>query len=226
MSIVLNLEAAESIPDLRLLPEMINGLPPRISVDRVSPEYLSIRFEKIVTKPIRVRVDQKGEAGKGLELAGKIVIEPATVDATGIDSEVSAIQFAGAVPFDITGLSKGKHTRKLKLDDAPAGVLWSQTMVDATVELTRKMATREFSNIAVEVVGLAGAQTRPREVTLTVTGPPKQVEALRENAIVPRVEPRKSGETLTEPGSAEMPVIVDIPNVTVTVVPAKVIVKW
>jgi len=223
---VLNLEAAKSIDDLQLLPEMINGVPPRLSVDRVSPQHLQIRFEEIVTKPIRVRVDRKGEPDTGFELVGKILIEPSTVDATGIDSEVSSIQFARADAFDITGLNKGKHTLTLKLDDPPDAVTWSQNSVDATVEIARKMATREFSNISVEVVGLAGAQSRPREVTITVAGPPAVVEALRENGIVPRVEPRKSGENLSEPGSAEMPVIVDIPNVTVTVVPAKVIVKW
>jgi hypothetical protein len=226
LSIVLNLQAAQSIPDLQLLPEMINGLPPRMSVERVSPEHLVILFEQIVTKPIRVRVEWKGEPDKGLEVVGKVAIEPTSIDATGIDSEVSSIQFARAARFDVSGLTKGKHTRKLKLDAAPPGVSWSQAIVEATVEVSRKMATREFSNISVEVVGFAGAQTRPREVTVSVTGPLDQIEALRENAIVPRVEPRKSGEDLSEPGSAEMPVIVDIPNVTVTVVPARVIVKW
>ncbi|RLB56961.1 MAG: hypothetical protein DRI90_18335, partial [Deltaproteobacteria bacterium] len=52
LSIALNLQAAQSIQDLKLLPEMINDLPPRVRVDRISPTRLQIHFEDIITRTI------------------------------------------------------------------------------------------------------------------------------------------------------------------------------
>jgi YbbR domain-containing protein len=226
LSISLNLQGGEDIPELKLLPEMVNGLPPRVRATRVQPSKLRIRFEAVVSRELAVQVPRTGEPAEGMEVAGKPLVEPHHVVATGGESAVSTLQSAPAEAFDVTGLSDGKHKRRLTLMDAPEGVSWDIDSVDVTIEVRRRLATREFSDIPVEVVGVVTARTRPAAVDIKIQGPPELVEALREVAIVPRVEPRKAGVDLSQPGSADLAVIVDIPSVHVTVTPPTVFVKW
>jgi len=226
LSIALNLQAAQSIPDLKLLPNMINDLPPRVRVDRMMPNQLQIQFEDIVTREVDVQVARTGEPAAGMEVVGKTIVEPTMVVATGIESAVAVIQFARTEAFDVSGLSEGQHQRRLRLDDPPEHVMWSESSVQATMEIARKLARREFVGLQVAVVGVVGAQVRPTAVSVKVEGLPERVEALSEDAIVPRVDPRIAGVDTTQPGSANLEVIVDIPDVALTITPAEVVVTW
>jgi YbbR domain-containing protein len=226
LAITLNLQAAQSIPELKLLPEMVNGLPPRVRAERVQPSRLKIRFEEIVTREIRVQVARTGEPAEDMEVTGKISIEPNIIAATGIESAVSTLQYARAETFDVSGLSEGRVKRRLKLDDPPENVMWSQDSVAASVQVSRKMTSKEFSGLDIELIGMGGLKVRPTTVTVKIEGPPDKVEAIRKASIVPKVDPRKAGADLSQPGSADVPVIVDIPNVTITVIPPTVFVKW
>ena len=161
-----------------------------------------------------------------MEVIGKTIVEPATLVATGIDSAVSVIQFAHTEAFDVSGLSEGQHQRRLRLDDPPENVSWGEASVQATLEIARKLARREFAGLKVEVVGLVNAKLRPAAVTVKVEGLPEHVEALSEDAIVPRVDPKAAGHDIGQPGSANLEVILDIPHVVLTITPAEVFVSW
>lgn len=226
LSITLDLTAAQSIPELKITDDMVTGLPPRVRVDRIQPSRLKIRFEEIISRELRVQIARAGEPAEGMEVTGKILVEPAVVTATGIESAVSTIQLVSAEHFDVSGLGEGSFKRRLKLGAPPDDVTWSQDSVAATVEVARKLTTIEFPNLEVEVVGLAVARVRPRTVTVKVTGAPGEVDAIHKDAIVPRVSPKQAGADLSKPGGADVPVIVDIPNVQVTVIPPTVFVKW
>jgi hypothetical protein len=63
-------------------------------------------------------------------------------------------------------------------------------------------------------------------VNVKVEGLPERVEALSEDAIVPRVDPKAAGFDLSQPGSANVDVIVDIPHVALTITPAQIFVSW
>ena len=126
LSITLNLQAAQSIPELKLTPDLVTGLPPRVRVDRVSPSRLKIRFEPIVTREVRVQVARTGEPGEGMEVQGKPIVEPSHIQATGIESSLAVLQYARTEPFDVSTLGEGKHKRMLRLHDAPEGISWNQ----------------------------------------------------------------------------------------------------
>lgn len=226
LSIALNLQAAQSIPNLKLLPDMINDLPPRVRVDRIMPNRLQIQFEDIITRDVEVQVARTGEPAVGMEVVGKTIVEPTKVVATGIESAVAVIQFARTEAYDVSGLSEGQHQRRLRLDDPPDNVTWSETSVQATMEIARKLARREFVGLQVAVIGLVNARLRPTTVTVKVEGLPERVEALSEDAIVPRVDLEAAGVDTSLPGSANLEVIVDIPDVALTITPREVFVSW
>jgi hypothetical protein len=70
------------------------------------------------------------------------------------------------------------------------------------------------------------AKTRPGTVHVVITGTPAAVAKIDASLVVPQVDPMKGEIDLSQPGSANFPVIVDIPDVQVDVTPTKVLVKW
>ncbi len=222
----LQLQGAQN-GDLAISADMISGLPTGLRVTRILPSSLTIRWENVVQASIKVQVAITGKAAKGLELVGEVQVQPDTIFATGPEPAVKVIQFARAEAFDLSGLSEDKHSRLLRLDPPPTDVSWSRDNVQATVVVARKMAKVKFEKLTVEAVGLPRAKMKPKTVDVYVTGTPEQLEALTKDAIVPRVEPKKTSEDLSQPGSAVMPVIVDtIANAKVVIQPPKVLVKW
>ncbi len=220
--IILNLRDARD--DLvRFTPEMISGLPPGVRVKEVVPESLQIRWENVIDVPLDVQVPITGQLGKGLELKDAVLVDPARITASGPESAVKSVQLARAEPFDIGGLGEGRHSRSLALTAAPARVTFSQITVEATVEIARKMVSREF-DVRVQVVGLARAKTEPATVRVYVEGSPERTDALRPDGILARVEAKDVNAA--QPGNAMMPVIVDIPDAKVRIEPAQVLVRW
>ncbi len=227
-SITLNLEAAQDIAELKLLPEMVSpDLPPRVRVDRVYPSRLEIKFEAIVSHMIDVQVPRTGEPAANMEERGSPTLDPTKVKATGIESVVSTIQFARAEPFDVSGLVAGKHTRRLRLDPPPDGVIYDEQSISATVQIGRKLKDAKFENIKVEVLGLPQAILKPDVVRVKIRGPAEIVDELHSDEILPRVQLQATDLDLTAPGTAELPVFLELPpGLELTIVPSKVTVTW
>lgn len=227
-SITLNLEAAKDIPELQLIADMVApDMPPRVRIDRISPSRLAIDFEDIVTRMVKVQVARTGEPAPNMEERGSPVLDPVEVEATGIESVVSTIQFARAEPFDVSGLMAGKHTRRLRLDPPPEGVTYDQNSVSATVEIARKLKEAKFENIKVEVLGVPAATVSPSTVKILIKGPQDLIDQVSATDIVPRVEPLGGDFDPNTPGQAELPVFLELPpGLELTIVPSKVTVKW
>jgi hypothetical protein len=208
------------------LVESLISLPPRVHVTRFIPPVLKFRFEDIINREIKVQVSRTGELAKDMEVKGAIVIEPETVIATGITSLVDTVQFARADAFDVTGLEEGRHTRNLKLDRPPEGVRYDHADIMASIDVIRQLAEKEFEQVTVEVIGLPRSRTKPATVSIKITGTPDEVAKINADLIVPQVDPTKGDVDLSQPGSANFTVVVNLPNVQVEVVPATVLVKW
>ncbi|MEZ4437452.1 MAG: YbbR-like domain-containing protein [Polyangiaceae bacterium] len=224
--ITLNLQAAESIPELELTPDMIQELPPRVVVERIYPSRLEVRFEPIIDRPVSVQVARTGTPKAGLEVTGKTIVDPEEIIATGIESAVSTIQFARAEAFDVSGLDEGVHERLLRLDPPPDLVVYDTQSVRATVEIARKVETKVITEVKVEVVGLARATVKPPYVTVTVKGAPDVVERLTKAQIVPKVYPIVQGSEIPTSGSIETPIVVDLPNLQIELSDTKALVAW
>ena len=225
LSILLNLTGGVD-GDLKLEQDMVNNLPNRVRVTRFSPPRIEIRFEPIITSNIKVQVSRTGEPAKGMEVTGAIVVEPEEVVATGIKSRVDTIQFARADAFDVTGLDEGRHTRSLKLADPPPGVTFDNAAVTARLDVARKLAEKSFDSVSVEVVGSPRAKTRPPVVNVKIIGAPEKVAAITKEMIVPQVDLAKAEIDFSTPGSESFDVIIELPDLTLEVVPPKVLVKW
>jgi len=221
--ILLNLTAAQDVPRQPITADMIPNLPKSVKVEKIIPSSFEIRWENRIERTIDVQVGRIGEPSAGMEVKAMFV-KPEVVKATGPESLVNVIQVVRAEPFDVSGLVQGRISRQLALNKPPSEeVTYDVGQVEVTVEITRKMAQRELQ-VPVEVIGVAHAKTAPATVFVQVTGPPEVVEAIKEEAIVARVEP-PNPEAKT--ASEHLPVLVDVPDVSKVVVnPKKVVVKW
>lgn len=226
LAITLNLQEAQNIPELKLTPDMIPDLPPRVTVDRMYPSRLEVLFEDIVERMVPVQVARTGTPAKGMEVTGETVVEPKEIKATGIRSEVMTMQYARAAAFDVSGLGEGLHERELKLDEAPDNVVYDTTSVAASVQIARKLASKEFDKVAVDVAEIDSAKTKPSHVRVVVTGPPEIIEKLEQDDIVPIVHAVPAGTEIPSSGKVEANVIVDLPDVQVTLSHNKVLVIW
>ncbi len=227
-SITLNLQSAQDIPELLLVPNMIApDMPPRVRIERIFPSRLAIDYEDIVTRMVKIQVARTGEPAANMEERGSPVIDPIEVQATGIESVVSTIQFARAEPFDVSALKAGKHNRRLRLDSPPEGVVYDQQSVSATVEIAVKLKEAKFENIKVEILGMPQATVSPDVVKIFIKGPETLIDRLSTSMLVPRVEPLTAEVEPATPNSVEVPVFLEVPpGLHVTIVPGKVTVKW
>jgi hypothetical protein len=226
LAITLNLQSAQNIPELKLTPDMIPDLPPRVSVDRMYPSRLEVLFEDIVERMVPVQVARTGSPAKGMEVTGSTIVEPKEIKATGIRSEVMTMQYARAEAFDVSGLGEGLHERQLKLDEPPDHVVYDQTSVTAAVQIALKLVSKEFDKIPIEVVGIQAAKTKPSHIHVVVTGPPEKVEKLTQDDVIAVVRPVAAGAEIPQSGSVEASVIVDIDGVQTDASHSKVLVIW
>ena len=206
-------------------PSMLN-LPPRITVKRIVPEVLELKWEDIVSHRIPVQLSFSGELDSTLQLEGDAEIEPVDVEARGPASVLNLIHAVRAADFDLSGLGAGETVRELALERSPDLVRWDVKAVVASVRVGRRSATKTFERLKVEVIGLPRAVARPALVDVTVRGLPEVVAKLRADAIVPRVEPKKGPGDWAPTGSVVLDVVVSLPGVEAEIVPPQVMVKW
>jgi hypothetical protein len=222
--IPLNLRQAEEAL-VTFTPAMIAGLPKSVRVSRIIPESLTIHWENVMERAIEVQVPVAGQLAKGLELRGEIAVAPERVKAKGPESVVKRIQLARTEPFEIGGLGEGRFTRTLGLQAPPPKVSFDVSNIDATLEVGRKLVSRELI-AKVNVIGLARGRAEPAVVRVVVSGTPERMATLRPDSVLVRVDPKAAGIDPNKPGNALMPVIVDVLEAKATAEPPQVVIHW
>lgn len=210
---------------ISLEPSMLR-VPGGVTIDFIDPASIDIAWDEVVERDIHVQVSIAGDPGEGFVVKGAPTVRPATLRARGPRQLVENLQYARAEPFDVTNLIEGAHTRTLAIDRPPPRVTYDSTSITSTVEIGRKLLERVFSKVPVVVVGAARATTMPARVDVRVIGPPKLVEELRPEQIVPRVNLSELNVNLATPNSVALPVSLELGKLEVSIVPKTVVVKW
>ena len=200
-------------------------IPTGLTVEQIIPPTIKMRWDDVITRAIPVQVPHTGEPAAGLSLKA-IKVEPMEVEARGPRLLIEVMQFARTEPFDLTGLGEGSTRRPIPLDRPPNLVTYKLEGVSAVAEVARKLVRKPIGRLKVEVIGLTRATTNPPTVTVVVTGNPDDISGLSPESIVPRVEPKAAGLDLGKPGSANLPVLVEVARAKVEIEPASVVVKW
>jgi YbbR domain-containing protein len=210
-------------------PSMFN-VPRGIDIVIIDPPSIPLEWQEVVTRKIPVQASITGTPAEGFVVKGEPQAEPESIAANGPENLVEVMQFARLAPFDVSGLSEGSYRRRLAIDAPPARVSYIGPQSAAvTVTIARRVIEVRFARRRVEAVGVAKALLSPREVDVTIIGPPEVVRALRAEQIVPRADLSEvQGLNLEEMrhGSVKVKVKVDLANAEAEVQPPSVTVKW
>jgi YbbR domain-containing protein len=202
-------------------PSMVHA-PAGVKVEQIDPPAIDLLWEDRLTRDIPVEVSLENTPAPGFIVRGAPVADPLTVRARGPRSEVALLQHVRADPFDVQGLTEGKHTHSLGLEAPPPRVTYEVPSVSVTVEVARELAERPFSKLPIAVVGQTKAHTQPADVDVRLSCPPDILRSLRPEQIVPRVQVTSTADH----GSEALPVQVQVDGCDVHVTPATVVVRW
>jgi YbbR domain-containing protein len=194
----------------------------QFEVEQFDPPSIDLAWEERIKRDVPVQVSVVGTPAAGFVVKGSPMSDPPKVSVTGPMGEVAVLQKVRAESFDVTGLSDGQYPRQLALERLPASLKVEPRNVIVTTEITREIAERPFTKLAVVVVGLPKAKTLPAEVDVRLTCPPEILRGLRPEQIVPRVEITSKETT----GSESHPVLVGVERCEAHVVPPSVVVRW
>jgi hypothetical protein len=205
-------------------------LPPDTRITLVDPPSLELEWEEVIARQIPLQASIAGQPAEGYVVRGEPEVEPKHITARGPSSLVEVLQFARLAAFDVSGLSQGVHRRRLALDGPPSRVRYlGPPAATVSVTVTRRLSEASFPGRPVELVGLAQGVVSPRQVDVTVVGPPEVVQALRAEHVVPRANVGNvPGLDLKETthGSRVVPITVDLAGAEAKVQPPSVTVKW
>ncbi len=206
------------------------SLPPDIRITMIDPPSLELEWEEVIARQIPLQASIAGQAAEGYVVRGEPEVDPKQITARGPSSLVEVLQFARLAAFDVSGLSQGVHRRRLALDAPPARVRYlGPPAATVSVTIARRLSEASFPGRPVELIGLAAGAVSPRQVNVTVVGPPEVVQALRAEQVVPRANVGNvPGLDLKEMhhGSTVVPVAVELAGAEAKVQPPSVTVKW
>jgi YbbR domain-containing protein len=156
-----------------------------IDVVEVSPNSVTLRFEKSVKRRVPVVPVTEGEPAAGFA-AGKATVEPATVDVSGPESAVERIKEVATEPVSVGGARE--TVRESVAIGMPDPTLRLEPGLTALVivPVAALPVERSLSQVPVHLRNLGKgltAQAVPAAIAVTVRGPSDLVAALRPDSI-------------------------------------------
>jgi YbbR domain-containing protein len=189
-----------------LTPNTLN-FPRGIIVTRVRPTPLIIDLDQAMIRRVEVQPVIKGSPTPGFEVAD-IAVTPKETLVRGPKRDIDKLKFINTIPIDINQLSSSV-TREVELDfqNLPLTYLDSQPLI-AKITVKPKLQTKTFSNLVVVPYGATGPlRLDPAKVSITVRGPVTNIEILRLEELIPRINLKN-----LKAGLYEAKVAVDLPD--------------
>jgi YbbR domain-containing protein len=209
--------------------ETMFELPRGVEVLMFDPPTIQLEWQDVVSRSIPVQAALTGTPAEGYVVSGQPLVNPREVVVEGPKRVVEVMQFARLAAFDVTGLTEGEYRRPIAIDAPPPRVHYvGLGNITVNVKIARRVSEAKFERLGVEVIGAANGVANPRQVEVTVIGPPEVVRALRAEQIVPRADlaAAKIDPTKQPHGSAIVPVTVDVAAAETHIQPPTVTVKW
>jgi len=176
---------------LHLAPESIQ-VPFGVDVVNVVPSMLTVHFEPLVERLVRVSPRIEGEPAAGFERAA-VEVQPPVLRIAGPESRVAAAETVTTEPISIAGATAPVSAAVgAGLEDAQLRIL-GERRVRVTVEVRERHGERQMQGLPIEVRGGAGS-VRPDQVDVSLRGPETLLEQLTAEGIRPFVDAGQPGE--------------------------------
>ncbi len=197
-------------------------VPAGVIVEQIDPPTIDFQWDDLILRDMPVQVSVVGIPAPGYVVKGVPTANPTDVRVRGPKSEVSAMQFARAEAFDVSGLTEGTYAHALAIDRPQGRVTVDARTVNVQTEIMRALTELSFTKLPVAVTGQAHAKTTPLDVDVRLLCPPDIAHALRTEQVVPHVEVLNPATS----GSESLTVLIGVDKCESHVTPSTVIVKW
>jgi YbbR domain-containing protein len=157
--------------------------PAGITVERISPAFVELELDELVTKEVRVEPAVQGQPAPGYEIA-QIVSAPASLTVRGPRQVLSDVESISTSTVSVQGAreTKRQSARPLVVGANPALVSPMDARTDIVVEVRIRPLQEEatFTGVPVRAVGTGEAAPgiSPATVTVRARGPRDKVAAL------------------------------------------------
>jgi YbbR domain-containing protein len=173
-----------------------------VTVVKISPAILTLRFERTMEKTVPIRPRLAGTPGEGFE-AAEPTSQPSEVRIAGPRSRVQQVESAFTEPVSVEGARTAiVADRNIGLQDPLLRILGSPR-VRVTAPIREVEETKTLEGLEIAVRG-GGALVQPRTARIVVEGPASAVRRISAADLKPYVD----ASSLEAPGS--LPVAVEI----------------
>ena len=208
-------------------PKMFS-VPHGLEITIIDPPSIPLEWQNVITRRVTVQASVTGKPAEGYVVKGEPTVDPTQVTVRGPEELVEVMQFVRLASFDVSGLTDGTYRRRVAIDAPPTRVtILNAHAATMSVIIARRVSESRFANRPVEVIGLVGAYTVPRNVDVSVIGPPEVVHALRPEQVVARADVSQAmAGKIEKHGSLTVKVTVDLAQAEVETQPPTVTVRW
>ena len=157
---------------------------PAITILDISPSYLSVRLEKKVTKTFAINAPYIGEPAAGY-LALTPACEPSSIELTGAQSLINAIDQLRTKPVDLTGANES-FKKKVPLDlENPQLFSSAQSIFIVSVPIQPKLGIKTIDNIPIQIKNnQARISIEPASLSIEIKGP---LDILGNKAVIDQI---------------------------------------
>jgi YbbR domain-containing protein len=180
-------------------------VPRRLKVVRLEPGRVLVQAERLKRRSLPVRATVAGMPAFGFRTS-EITVTPARVEVSGPAQEIGELTELHTVPVDV-GKQQSTVERRALIEWVGDFVTFIPDRVSVTVAIDEVMVTREFPEVAVNVVGPRAVRLEPGTISLTLRGPQR---ILHEYRLPP--EAAHVNAAGMPPGEHQVEVLVDVPS--------------
>ena len=199
---IVNALERDGLPAIEMLPEeaserffYINpdrfesDLPTGVRISQVAPGAIPLVWVERAERRLPIEPILAGHVARDHLVLGTFA-EPATVMVRGPRSEIERMESARTGPVDVDGLGAGEHDRHgVPLAALPRNMEYLDLVaVDVHLTVEPEVASREFADLEVVVLGTAAVRLRPAHIDVHVAGPRGALDSLQERRIIPFVD--------------------------------------
>jgi YbbR domain-containing protein len=165
-------------------------VPMGVQVNQISPQPLSLAFERTISKVVPVVPQLPGTPAQGFAV-GVVAVVPARVEVTGPESHVRDLTRVTTEPISLDGAREPLRERVALGVEDPAVRLASVRSAEVAVEIVAQAIERTFTGVVVQPMNAVPSrlpQIVPPDVTVLVRGDRDVLAELAPGAVLVYVD--------------------------------------
>ncbi len=154
------------------------NIPRGVTVARITPPVVHLRFEPVLRRTLPVTVKLSGKPAAGYRIA-RSQAQPETVSVSGPAEEVRRMTVLETLPVEIDE-SRAALKRKVHLASEGKPLTFTPDQVEVIISVEEEESSREFTAVGVRAKDFNGAYTvSPTTVTLRLSGAKSTLDKLQ-----------------------------------------------